>query len=89
MKSLKFHKIDPVTDVYLAFSSSFLNIGVEHVGALNYFSCKDPASYLCHATKRNHHKKYKIIIIDDYLKTWTNTTLFEFDLAKSDIRHLS
>ena len=26
-------------------------------------------------------------IID--LKTWTNTTLFEFDLAKSDIRHLS
>ena len=50
------------------------------------FSCSK-----CYDTKRTHDTKYKIFIKDDYLKsykTWTNTALFEFGLAKSDIRQL-
>ena len=64
-----FHKKDPVTDTYLAFSSTFLNKGVEHVCALNYFSFEDPASYSCHVTNRIHHKKHETNTKDDYLKS--------------------
>ena len=48
----------------------------------------DPASYSCHATKRTDHAKYKIVIKDDYLKSWTSTALFEFSPARPDIRQL-
>ena len=72
------------------FPVLFKTYGVEYICALKYFTFQNPASYSCHATKQTHHAKYKIVIKNDKIsnlkKTWTNTTLFEYVQAKSDIR---
>ena len=80
MQSRNFHKIDPVTDLYIAFSilKKKKTYRVEHVGALNYFSWEDPTSYSYHATKRTHHAIYKIVIKDDYLKSEKNLDQYGF-----------
>ena len=85
-----FPKIDPITVVYLAFSSTYLNVVVEQLHVTISPARIQPASRAM-LQKELIIKNTELLLkmtASNLKKTWTNTALFEFGLANSDIRLL-
>ena len=61
---------------------------MQHICALNYFSCEDPVNYLSPYTKRTHHTKYKIVIKETISrKLWPSKGRYKTAvLTKSEVQ---